>query len=322
MYVVIIIGAGPIGLSAAIAASRRNLKVLVVEKGILVNSIYHFPLNMTFFSDTSELEIGDVPLTTSSFKPTRFEVLNYYRRVVDHYRLDIRFHTRVDDLKKEKSTWIVHTENGEELVTKNVVMATGYFDNPNELNVPGEELPKVSHYYSDSHYFYKKKVVVIGGRNSAIEAALEIYRAGGEVTMVHRGEWFDDMVKYWILPDIENRIGFGEIEAYFSSKVAAIDEKTVTISVKAEREIKIPNDHVLALVGYHPDVSLMRGAGVSVDEESLVPEHDKKTFETNVEGLYIAGSLTVGKNANQIFIFNGRAHGDVIMSAIEAKSSS
>jgi thioredoxin reductase (NADPH) len=316
MYDIIIVGAGPIGLSVAIAAAKHKLNYLVLEKGILVNSIYNFPTNMTFFSTAPELEIAGIPFTSSHVKPNRADTVKYYRSVADYFALNIRYHTKVNKLKKKDGFFDVHLNNTDILNTTYVVLATGYYDNPNTLGIPGENLPKVSHYFKDAHLYYKKKVVVIGGRNSAIEAALDIFRSGGAVTFIHRGDGFDDSVKYWILPDIENRIALGEIKAHFNSRVTRIDEKTVSISVKNEDEMRIENDAVLALIGFHPDKNLMQAAGVEICEDTLVPKHNKKTLETNVKGLYIAGSLTVGREANRIFIFNGRLHGDVIISDI------
>jgi len=273
---------------------------------------------MHFFSTAPEIEIGDVPFTSISIKPTRHEALQYYRRVTDHFKLKIKYRAAVTDIKPVNNGFIIILANTEKLLSEKVVLATGYFDHPNMLGVPGEDLPKVSHFYKESHPYFQKKVLVIGGRNSAIEAALEIYRSGGEVTLVHRRSGFDNKVKYWVKPDIENRIARGEIAAYFKSEVVEIKPHSVRIEVGDEKIVEIENDFVLALTGFTPDTSLMKSAGVMVDEETLVPEHTEDTFETNISGLYIAGTLAAGREANRIFIENGRAHGKVIMADIHS----
>ncbi len=317
MYDVIIIGAGPVGLSLAIAAQKRGLDYLVLEKGVLVNSIYGYPRNMNFFSTASEIEIGDIPFTSTSTKPTRQEALQYYRRVADHFRLRIKYQATVTRIKSVDDVFQVILADKEKLSSKKVVLATGYFDNPNVLGIAGEKLAKVSHYYKESHPYFHKKVLIIGGRNSAIEAALEIYRSGGEVTLVHRRSGFDNKVKYWVKPDIENRIARGEITAYFDSEVLEIKPHSVRIEVENEKVVEIENDFVLALTGFTPDTNLMKSAGVIVDEETIIPQHNRDTFETNISGLYIAGTLAAGREANRIFIENGRAHGEVIMTDIQ-----
>ncbi len=317
-----IVGAGPIGLSIAIAAARKRIDYLVLEKSMLVHSIYHFPTNMTFFSTATELELGGLPFICQGQKPTRAEALQYYRRVAQYFDLNIRYDAHVMGIEKDDGYFSLLLKSGEKVRAKNTVLASGYYDHPNLLNVPGENLPKVSHYYKESHLYFAKKVVVIGGRNSAAEAALEIYRTGGEVTLVHRGSGFDDKVKYWVRPDIENRIARGEIKAYFNSNVVKIEEKSVTIRTENGELLTIENDCVLALIGYHPDVDLMRRAGVRVDDETLVPQHNPETLETNVAGLYVAGALTVGREANKVFIENGRLHGEQVVTAIAKKLAS
>jgi thioredoxin reductase (NADPH) len=317
MYDVIIVGAGPIGLSVAVAAGRHKLDYLILEKGLLVNSVYNFPVNMTFFSSGPELEIGEVPFIAAAFKPTRMEALQYYRRIVAHFNLNIKYQSEVREIKRKAEWFEVQIFPDEIIKAQKVVIASGYYDRPNMLDVPGEDLNKVRHYYKESHPYFRKKVMIVGGRNSAAEAALEIFRAGGEVTLVHRGKGFDDKTKYWVKPDIDNRIARGEIKGYFVSRVLRIDPTTVTILVNDEEEKIIENDYVLALIGYSPNASLMRRAGINVDGLTLIPEHDKATLETNVNGLYIAGALTVGREANRIFIENGRLHGELIATAIE-----
>ena len=317
MYDVVIIGAGPVGLSSAIAASKRKLNYIVLEKGVLCNSIYFYPVNMTFLSSTNEIEIGDVPFTSPSFKSTRRETLVYYRRVADHFNLNIRFGAQVTDIKKDEEIFFVALKEGATLKSKSVVVATGDFDNPNMLGIPGEDLPKVTHYYREGHAYYNLNVVVVGASNSGVETALDILRSGGRVTLVHRGEWLDDHVKDWVVPDIENRIGFGEIEAFFNSHLTRIDNHTVTIVDKEGMETVINNDAVVIHTGYHPDFLFLKKAGVKTDGENSVPAHNKETLETNVKNLYIAGCLTVGNESNRIFIRNGRLHGEKIMTAIE-----
>ena len=315
---IIIVGAGPIGLSVAISAAQKKMDYLVLEKGVLVNSVYHFPASMTFFSTAPEIELGGLPFICQGQKPIRAEALQYYRRVAQYFDLNIRYQSRVEKIEKRNGTFDVELSSKEILKAKYVVLATGYYDNPNLLNIPGEELPKVSHYYTESHYYYGKKVAIVGGRNSAAEAALEIYRSGGKVTLIHRKSDFDEKMKYWVRPDITNRIKNGEILGCFNSHVIRITEKSIFIRVYG-KDLKIKNDNVLLLTGYHPDSSFMRQAGIEIDEKTLVPQQNPDTFETNVKGLYISGALTVGKEANKIFIENGRLHGDVIISDIEKK---
>ena len=321
IYDVIIVGAGPIGLSTAVSAHKNGLNYLGLEKGTLLNSLYQFPTNMTFFSTAPEIEIGDIPFICTHGKPNRLDALQYYRRVVEYFGLKFSYHSRVMNVIKRDNVFSLHTEQKERFQAKNVILATGYFDNPNTLDVPGANLPKVSYRYKESHFYYGKKVLVIGGGNSAIEAALEIYRSGGSVTMALRGESFHDKVKYWIRPDIENRIASGKIKGYFNCRLIDIKEKIVTIMPEDGKEIELENDYVLALIGFQPDTMLMDQVGVHVQKDTLVPEHDEKTLETNIPGLYIAGTLTVGKETNRVFIENGRYHGDVIMSDVASKLS-
>jgi thioredoxin reductase (NADPH) len=316
MYDVIVVGAGPIGLATAIAAQKHGLNYVVLEKGVLASAIFHYPVNMTFFSSARDLEIGNLPFTISSLRPTRSEALGYYRRVAEFYDLSILFNAQVTALEKKSDHWAVGMQNLDPLACRNVVLATGYFDNPNSLGVPGEELAKVRHYYHEAHYYYRKKVLVTGGSNSAVEAALEIYRSGGQVTLVHRGCKIGDRVKAWVVPDIENRLKNGEISAYFDSHIVRIEQDSVTIRIKDGQEIELDNDEVLVMIGYHPDTSLMTQAGVLVDPAARVPAFDPNTLESNMPGLYLAGSLIVGNEGNKIFISNGRHHGEQIISSI------
>jgi thioredoxin reductase (NADPH) len=322
----IIVGAGPAGLAVAIAAHRAGLDYEVVEKGVLVNGIFHFPRHMTFFTTPELLEIGGLPFVTPYEKPTQIEALKYYRRVVDTYDLRITLGEEVVELTKAR------TRNGPQLRLRtrseregerarraaNVVLATGYYDNPNRLGIPGEDLPHVSHYYTEPHPYYRKRVVVVGGKNSAAIAALELYRAGASVTLVHRRPQLAESVKYWIRPDIVNRIREGAITARFNTCVAAILEESVVIDHGGRRE-EIPADAVFLLTGYHPDPALLRGAGVRVDDATLIPEHDPQTLETNVPGLYVAGALVSGRHTGRIFIENGRFHGEAIVESIRRR---
>ena len=318
----LIVGAGPAGLATAIAASQAALDYEVLEKGVLVNSIFHFPRQMTFFTTPELLEIGGLPFVTPYEKPTQAEALRYYRRVSDTYRLRIRLGEEVRAIEPQGGGFRVHTRCGAReavLQSRTVVLATGYYDHPNQLGIPGEDLPHVSHYYDDPHAFYRKRAVVVGGKNSAAIAALEMYRAGATVTLVHRGAGISDSVKYWIKPDIENRIKEGSIEGRFGTRVVEIRPGRVVVEKDGARA-EIAADGVFLLTGYRPDVELLRGAGVRIDPETLKPEHDPATLETNVPGLYVAGAVVSGRETNRIFIENGRFHGEAIVKAIVARS--
>ena len=315
----IIVGAGPAGLATAIAASQAALDYEVLEKGVLVNSIFHFPRQMTFFTTPELLEIGGLPFVTPYEKPTQAEALRYYRRVSDTYRLKIRLGDEVRAIEPRDGGFRVHTRSGaREAVreSRTVVLATGYYDHPIRLGIPGEDLPHVSHYYDDPHAFYRKRALVVGGKNSAAIAALELFRAGATtVTLVHRGAGISDSVKYWIKPDIENRIKEGSIEARFSTRVLEIHEGHVIVEKDGARA-ELEADGVFLLTGYRPDVELLRAAGVRVFPETLKPDHDPDTLETNVPGLYVAGAVVSGRETNRIFIENGRFHGDAIVASV------
>ena len=315
MLDVVIIGAGPAGLSAAIEAQRSKLAYVVIEKGGVVNSIQRFPTAMTFFSTPELLEIGGIPFTSSSIRPTRTDGLEYYLKVAEHFKLQINLFEEVISLRKVEQRFEVKTSKSSYICT-NVIVATGYFDHPNLLNIPGEEMPKVSHYYSEPFSSYRRNVAVIGGKNSAAIAALELYRHGAAVTLIHRKEKLSDGIKYWILPDIENRIKEGSIAAYFSTEVKEIREESIVLEHNDKGRFSIPNDFVFALVGYHPDTGFLRSIGVETDLETMAPTHDEGTMETNIQGLYIAGSIAAGKNNNKIFIENGRLHGKSIIPSI------
>jgi thioredoxin reductase (NADPH) len=316
---VIIIGAGPSGLATAIAAKRQGLDFLVVEKGVLVNSIFNFPMHMVFFTTPELLEIGGLPLVTPYDKPTRLEALRYYRRVVDIYDIQVSYHETVVAIERDNDGVfaVTTTRRGvtRERHARAVVLAIGYYDLPNYLRVPGEDLPHVSHYYTDAHPYYRQRVVVVGGKNSAAEASLELFRGGAHVTLVHRHATLGDSIKYWVRPDIENRIKEGSIAARFESTVVEITPTAVVIDTKGSRE-EIPAEGVFLLTGYHPDVDLMRRAGIECHPETLAPTLDSETFETNVPNLFIAGGAVAGRNTGNIFIENGRFHGERIVNVL------
>ena len=317
---ILIVGAGPSGLATAIAAKQHGLDYAIVEKGVLVNAIFNFPPHMVFFTTPELLEVGGLPLVTPYDKPTRLEALRYYRRVVDTYDLQISFHEKVTSIEREPDgRFIVETESerGATRVreARAVVLAIGYYDLPNRLGIPGEDLPHVSHYYTDAHPYYRRRVVIVGGKNSAAEASLELFRAGAHVTLVHRHAALADSIKYWVKPDIENRIKEGSIAARFNACVMAITPTTVVISQEGSLE-EIPAEGVFLLTGYHPDVDLMRNAGIRVDEETLAPELNMETFETNVPNIFIAGGAIAGKKTGNIFIENGRFHGSKIIEVL------
>ncbi len=321
---VLVVGAGPAGLATAIAARHHGLDYLVVEKGVLVNSIFRFPTQMVFFTTPELLEIGGLPLVTPYDKPTRLEALRYYRRVVDTYDLRLSMGERVVTIEREDDgVFAVTTEReGVRRVreARHVVLAIGYYDLPNHLGIPGEELPHVAHYYSEAHAYYRQRVVIVGGKNSAVEAALDLYRNGSQVTLVHRRETLGDSIKYWVRPDIENRIKEGAIAAWFETRVVEIRRGVVVVE-RAGQRTELAADAVLLLIGYHPDAELMRAAGIHCDEVSLVPEMSPDTFETNVPGLFLAGGATVGRHTGSIFIENGRFHGERIVNTIVARLS-
>jgi thioredoxin reductase (NADPH) len=319
---VLIIGAGPSGLATAIAAKQRGLDYVVVEKGVLVNSIFHFPTNMIFFTTPELLEIGRLPLVTPYEKPTRLEALRYYRRVVETYDIQVAFHETVTAVEPEGEIFVVTTTDGRGVTrvreARAVVMAIGYYDLPNYLGIPGEDLPHVAHYYTEAHPYYRKRVVIVGGKNSAAETALELFRAGVHVTLVHRHAALGDSIKYWVRPDIENRIKEGSIPARFETHVVEITPTTVVVEKAGVRE-EIPAEAVFLLTGYHPDADLMRGAGVDCHPETLAPAINPETFETNVPNLFLAGGAVAGKATGNIFIENGRFHGEKIVAVLAAR---
>jgi thioredoxin reductase (NADPH) len=317
---VIIVGAGPSGLATAIASRQLGLDCLVLEKGTLVEGIVQFPINMTFFTTPELLEIGGMPFTTHLDKPTRVEALRYYRKVSEAYQLQISLHEEVLSIEREEESgemvFLLETRTrlGVRRVrqARSVVLAMGYYAHPNRLGVPGEDLPHVSHYYIEAHPFYRQRVVVVGGKNSACEAALELKRAGALVTMVHRGATLGDSVKYWVRPDIENRIREGSIGSRFEARVVEIRPAAVLIENAEGQREELAADAVLLLTGYHADNDFLRAAGVSLDPETLIPKHDAWTCETNVPNLFIAGGQLAGKRTGTVFIENGRLHGELI----------
>lgn len=312
----IIIGGGPIGLACALEAKKAGLNYVILEKGPLVNSLYNYPVNMTFFSTSERLEIGGVPFVSNSPKPTRSEALEYYRRVAISGGLRIKFFEEVLKAEKENETFTV-TSTKQVYTCANIIIATGFYDIPYLLNVPGEDLPKVKHYYKDPHYYAFQKVLVVGAANSAIDVALETWRKGAEVTMVVRGDKISDRVKYWVKPDIDNRIAEGSIKAYFNSTVAAIREHEADINTP-EGLVTVQNDWVLSMTGYQPNLKFLRDVGITLsDDDVLCPMVDEKTQETNVPGVYIAGVICGGMNTHRLFIENSRIHAEKIVNNIK-----
>jgi thioredoxin reductase (NADPH) len=314
----VIVGAGPAGLAVAIAAAQAGLDYEVLEKGTLVNSIFRFPRNMTFFTTPDLLEIGGLPFVTPYDKPTQWEALRYYRRVAESYALQIAFGEELRGLERAEDGFVLRLAGGRDRRASAVVFATGYYDNPNRLGIPGEDLPHVFHYYDEPHPFYRKRVIVVGAKNSAAIAALELLRAGALVTLVHRRDALSDSIKYWIKPDLENRIKDGAIQALFGTRVVEIRPGVVLVEGPGGRA-ELAADGVFLMTGYHPDADLFRRAGVRVDPETLVPELDAATFETNVRGLFMAGSVVSGRMTGRIFIENGRFHGEAIVRALVAR---
>ncbi|MDQ1470755.1 MAG: thioredoxin reductase [Bryobacterales bacterium] len=315
-YDAIVIGAGPTGLACGIELKKRGVNTLILEKGCVVNSIYNYPTHMTFFTTPELLEIGDIPMTSLNDKPNRTEALKYYRRVADHYKLNIHQYERVDSLSGQDNHFRVITTNGT-YNSKKIVVSTGYYDLPNLLNVPGEELPKVIHYYKEAHPYYNHDVLVVGAKNSAAIAALELYWTGARVTLLHRGPGIHKHVKYWIKPNIENRIANGEIKAFFNSNLLEIQEKSVLIETP-EGQVTIPNDFVIAMTGYSPDLPFLAAAGITLEPHTKKPRTDPETLESERKGIYLAGVIVAGMHTNEIFIENGRFHGRQIAAAIAA----
>lgn len=317
---VLIIGGGPIGLACGIEAKKAGLSYVIVEKGCLVNSLYHYPLNMTFFSTSERLEIGGVPFVSIQPKPTRSEALEYYRRVTLNYDLNIRLFEKVTDVNKANESFTITTAKAT-YQAKNIIVSTGFYDIPNLLNIPGEDLPKVRHYYHDPHFYAFQNVLVVGANNSSVDVALETYRKGAQVTMLIREEGIGRRVKYWVKPDIENRIAEGSIKAYFNAQLAAIRETEVDIQTP-DGLVTIPNDYVMAMTGYQPNFDLLRSFGVDLsNDEKLAPTHHPDTMETNVPGLFLAGVVCGGMDTHSWFIENSREHAPKIIAAILRKAN-
>ncbi|WP_124727307.1 YpdA family putative bacillithiol disulfide reductase [Staphylospora marina] len=320
MLDVVVIGAGPCGIAAAIEMKQQGLNVLIIEKGCLVNSIYHYPLAMKFFSSADNLEIGGIPFITVHDKPTRAEALAYYRTVVRIHELKVHTYEKVTDLRRHESGFLIFTESKHgirQYEAKHVILATGYYDQPHMMGVPGEELPHVHHYFRDAHPYADQKVAVIGGRNSAIDAALECYQVGADVTMIYRKAEFHESVKAWVRPVIENAIKHGRIRMHWESEVEEIKPGKVVIR-KRGQVMEVPADVVFAMTGYRPDLTLLRKAGAVLDEKTGTPVLTSH-METTVPGLYLAGVVATGADATKIFIENGRYHGQLIARDIVEK---
>lgn len=319
-YDLIIIGGGPIGLACGIEAQKKNLSYFILEKGTLVNSLYHYPVNMTFFSTSERLEIGGIPFVSNHNKPTRNEALEYYRRVVTSFGLSIHLFEKVTGVKGSQSDFTVATVKSE-YVCRYIIVATGFYDIPYLLQVKGEDLPKVKHYYDNPHFYAFQDVLVVGAANSAIDAALETWRKGANVTMVIRGDKISDRVKYWVKPDIENRIKEGSIKAFFNSFIKEIRADEVDIQTP-EGTVTIKNDWVLAMTGYQPDIPFLKKLGIAISEDKVCkPAYSETNYETNVKGIYLAGVICGGMNTHLLFIENSREHAVKIIQDIAAKSN-
>lgn len=311
---VVIIGGGPIGIACALECKKNGLAYIVLEKGALCNSLYHYPLNMTFFSTSEKLEIDGIPFISNSAKPNRNEALEYYRRVATSNDLDIRLYEGVESVKRQDDVFIVSSEKAE-YHTENLIISTGFYDIPKLLDVPGEQLPKVSHYFKEAHPYVMQKTIVVGASNSAVDAALEIWRKGGDVTMVVRGPEIGDRVKYWVRPDIENRIKEGSIKALFNAEITEIFPSEVHVKTPEGTQV-LENDFVLALTGYRPNFNFLESLGVALSEEKKIPQYDEATMESNVKGLYLAGVICGGTETHKWFIENSRVHAKIIAEAI------
>jgi thioredoxin reductase (NADPH) len=321
-YDLICIGAGPTGLACAIEAVRAGLKPIVIDKGTLCNSIFHYPVNMVFFTTPELLEIGDLPLVCAAEKPTRVEALKYYRKATEHFGLEVRLYEQVLALGGSEGNFVVSTKTAKDETHTyrgaKVVIATGYYDLPNELRVPGETLPHVSHYYTEPHEFWNQDVVVVGGKNSAAEAALDLWRNGARVTMVHRDAELGRTIKYWVKPDIENRIKANQIPMRFGSTVKEITPHEVVIE-SSHGQRRLPAKQVFLLTGYHPDFEFIESLGVRLDPVTKRPSMDPETLESNVPGLHVAGVVVGGRFTGEIFIENGRFHGKQIIQALSRR---
>jgi thioredoxin reductase (NADPH) len=318
-YDLVIIGGGPIGIACALEAEKKGLSYVILEKGCLVNSLYHYPTNMTFFSTSEKLELDGIPFISNNPKPRKAEALEYYRRITTSNKLNIKLFEKVNSVEtRDENFHVIHSSKNI-YETKNVIIATGFYDIPNYINIPGEDLPKVDHYYNDPHYFATQKTIVVGASNSAVDAALEIYRKGGDVTMIVRQPEIGDRVKYWVRPDIVNRIEEGSIKAFFNAELKEIREKDVIIST-AEGEVKLDNDFVLLLTGYRPNFEFLKSMGIELsDDGKRLPQYNQDTMETNVKGIYLAGVICGGMETHKWFIENSRVHAELILKDIVEK---
>ena len=320
-YDIVIIGGGPIGIACALEAEKKGLSYVILEKGCLVNSLYHYPTNMTFFSTSEKLELDNIPFISNNPKPGKREALEYYRRIATSNKINIHLFEKVTSVEaKTGNTHVVRTTKNE-YSANNVIIATGFYDIPNYLGIPGEELPKVSHYYNDPHYYATQKTIVVGASNSAVDAALEIYRKGGEVTMIVRKPEIGERVKYWVRPDIINRIEEGSIKVYFESSLCEIREHEVTVSTP-EGEVILENDFVLLLTGYRPNFGFLQDIGIKLsDDGRKIPEYNEETMETNIPGIYLAGVICGGVETHKWFIENSRVHAKMIMDHISSEET-
>ena len=319
LYDVLIVGAGPCGLSCGIEAKKNGLNYAILDKGSITESIRRYPNDMTFFSSADMISIGDVPFTSLNLRPSRVEALKYYRKVSEHFQLNIHIYTEVKDIKREEEMLVLITNQGE-YRTKKVILAIGYYDIPREMGVPGEHLPHVTHYYDEPYPYTMTRTVVVGGANSAIETALDLYRNGAEVTVVHQYDGFDKTAKYWIVPDAENRVKKGEIKAHFNSEVTEITDKEVYVrNIKNGRVERIPADFVFLMIGYHPDAKFLRRVGINLNGAMLIPEINPDTFESNMPGIYMAGSVIGGEETAKVFIENGKLHAEPIIRNVVQK---
>lgn len=310
---VLIIGAGPTGINCGISARKAKLSFVIIEKGVLVNSLFHFPANMTFFSTSKLLEIGDIPFISHTDKPTRKEALEYYRRIVTSYELPVRLYETVENVDTESGIYTIHT-NKTSYQAKSIIVSTGFYDIPVMMNVPGEDLPKVKHYYDEAHHYLGQKVLVVGAANSACDVALETWQKGAEVTMAVRSSELYERVKYWILPNIKNRIKEGSISAHFNTVVSKIEKDSVELFNEEKGHFSIENDFVLAMTGYKPDYSLIKKVGIKIqDDEYDTPVFNEDTLETNLPKVFMAGVMNGGLKTNRYFIENTRHHGDLII---------
>ncbi|WP_373056622.1 YpdA family putative bacillithiol disulfide reductase [Zunongwangia sp. H14] len=320
IYDIIIIGGGPIGIACGLEAEKKNLDYLILEKGCLVNSLYHYPTNMTFFSTSEKLELDNIPFISNNPKPKKAEALEYYRRITTSNQLDINLFEKVNTVEKKENKLLQVTSEKGTYLAHNVIVATGFYDIPNYLNIPGEELPKVYHYYNDPHYFATRKTVVVGASNSAVDAALEIFRKGGEVTMIVRKPEIGRRVKYWVRPDIDNRINEGSIKAHFNARLLEIRKDEVVIETPQGKQ-SMENDFVLLMTGYRPNFKFLEDIGIKMsDDGRKIPQYNPQTMETNVNNVYLAGVICGGVDTHKWFIENSRIHAKMIMEHITTKN--